>query len=228
MIQSVALSSGLESWLVYQCPFMLICCGMIRVIIWRTEVLILGRFRVTWGITIFNIQCVIPNLLLPSFKGCGMVHCSVVNFVVYLPRKKSLSSQLPPAGDKILERSDIINSWIQQWKQRIACLTYRYDRAVWFNLPTQYSFYLNSSHLLCDLTQAVNIYTIDFSSFNWIGGIIGWYYLARQWLSSMIYLQIIVIIDRQLISLLYATTRTLKKRRGIIEKLFLLEEYGCR
>jgi hypothetical protein len=69
-------------------PFMHTCCGMERVTIWRTEVLILGRFRVTWGITIFNIQCVIPNLLLPSFKGCGMVDCSNREFCCLSPPKK--------------------------------------------------------------------------------------------------------------------------------------------
>jgi Phage integrase family len=67
-------------------PFMPICCGMERVTIWRTEVLILGQFRVTWGITIFNIQCVIPNLLLLSFKGCGMVDCSIMSVSVSLTR----------------------------------------------------------------------------------------------------------------------------------------------
>lgn len=84
----------LQGWLVYQCLFMPTCYGMERGIIWLIAVLILERFRVTWGITIFNTQCVIPNLLLPSFKGCGMVDCSIVNSVVDLPRKKSLSQQL--------------------------------------------------------------------------------------------------------------------------------------
>jgi hypothetical protein len=41
----LALSSELESWLLCQCPFMPICYGMVLVIIWRTEVLILERFR---------------------------------------------------------------------------------------------------------------------------------------------------------------------------------------
>ncbi len=41
--------------------FMPICCGMARAIIWLIEVLILGQFKVIWGITIFSIRCAIQN-----------------------------------------------------------------------------------------------------------------------------------------------------------------------
>ncbi len=37
-------------------------------------VLILGQFKVTWGITIFSTLCVIPNWHRPNFKVFGMIN----------------------------------------------------------------------------------------------------------------------------------------------------------
>ena len=52
-----------------------------------------------------NIQHTVryTELASPSFKGCGMVDRSVVNSVVYLPRKKSLSMGMPVCGMSIVE-----------------------------------------------------------------------------------------------------------------------------
>nr|AYN62307.1 hypothetical protein [Heteroscytonema crispum UCFS15] len=70
-----------------------------QVIIWRIEVLIREQFRVIWGIKIFSILFVTPNLRLPSFKGFGMINVKTPWLILaHLSRNFSLSRNYVDLG----------------------------------------------------------------------------------------------------------------------------------